>query len=122
MEVCDSQPLIKHGKRCVLIAVETVYSIDGDVCPLKEMIDVAKETCPLGNAPFIVDETHAGGVLNSKGAGLVCEWGLEREVAVRLSTFGKANAAMGGMSLVVSVNTNAPSDRLKAMIVRNQTI
>ena len=95
-DICDSNPLIRQGKRCVLIAVETVYSFDGDVCPLTELLDVAKEVCPLGNVQFIVDEAHATGVVGPKGAGLVCELGLEKDIAVRLHTFGKALASSGG--------------------------
>ncbi|KAI9658935.1 MAG: putative secondary metabolism biosynthetic enzyme [Bathelium mastoideum] len=97
--VCDSHPLIKQGKRCVLIAVESVYSFDGDVCPLTELLEVAKEACPLGNVQFVVDEAHATGVIGPKGAGLVCELGLEKDIAVRLHTFGKALASSGAIIL-----------------------
>ena len=121
--VCDSQPLIKEGKRCVLIAVESVYSFDGDVCPLTELVEVAKEVCPLGNAQFIVDEAHSTGVVGPKGAGLVCELGLEKEIAVRLHTFGKALASTGGMSRVHLFHVSEPQiDFTIAIILGNETV
>ena len=96
VSVCDFQPLVGQGKRCVIIAVESFYSMDGDICPLEELIEVAKEIFPDGNAQFLVDEAHSTGVIGKKGAGLVCELGLEKEVAIRLHTFGKALASSGG--------------------------
>lgn len=96
ISVCDSQPLIRQGKRCVIVAVESFYSMDGDICPLRELIETAKEIFPGGNAQFLIDEAHSTGVIGPKGAGLVCELGLESEVAIRLHTFGKALSASGG--------------------------
>lgn len=94
--VLDSQPMIADGSRSVLISVESVYSMDGDICPLLEMLEVAKEMCPLGNAVFIVDEAHATGILGPKGAGLVSQLGVEKDIAIRLHTCGKALASTGG--------------------------
>lgn len=94
--VRDSQPQIRDGSRCVLVAVESVYSMDGDICPLRELVEVAKEIFPNGNAQFVIDEAHGTGVLGPNGAGLVNSLGLEKEIAIRLHTFGKALAASGG--------------------------
>jgi 8-amino-7-oxononanoate synthase len=94
--VLDSQPMIREGSRSILISVESVYSMDGDICPLLEMLDVAKEMCPKGNCEFIVDEAHATGILGPKGAGLVSELGVQDKIAVRLHTCGKALASSGG--------------------------
>lgn len=96
--VHESEPLIQRGQRVVLIAVETVYSMDGDVCPLKEMVEAAEEVLPKGNFQFIVDEAHATGVVGDKGVGLVSALGLQREIAIRLHTFSKALGASGGKS------------------------
>ncbi|CAK3821216.1 Pyridoxal phosphate-dependent transferase, major domain [Lecanosticta acicola] len=82
----DSYPMVRDGSRCVLVSVESVYSMDGDVCPLKELVEVAKEIFPKGNAVFIVDEAHATGILGPNGVGLVSALGLEKEIAVRLHT------------------------------------
>ncbi|KAI1388533.1 5-aminolevulinate synthase [Hypoxylon trugodes] len=97
--VIDSQPMIRDGSRSIIISLESVYSMDGDVCPLIEMIDVAKEVCPKRNVVFIVDEAHATGIIGPKGAGLVRALGVEKEIAVRLHTCGKALASTGAVIL-----------------------
>lgn len=94
--VIDSQRMIRDGTRCILVAVESVYSMDGDVCPLRELVDIAKELCPKGNVEFIIDEAHGTGVVGPKGAGLVNALGMEKEIAVRLHTCGKGLASTGG--------------------------
>jgi 8-amino-7-oxononanoate synthase len=83
---------LKHAKGNVYIAVESVYSMDGDIAPLKEIIALAA----LYNARMIVDEAHAVGVFNK---GLVNEMGLENEVFARLVTFGKALGTHGAIIL-----------------------
>ena len=90
---------VQEGRKSVFVAVETVYSMDGDVAPLKAIVDVMKSTFPAGNGYLIVDEAHSNGVYGSKGRGLVCELGLESEVTVRLHTFGKALACNGAILL-----------------------
>nr|OQO20902.1 hypothetical protein B0A51_10568 [Rachicladosporium sp. CCFEE 5018] len=96
---CLRDSKIKDGSRNVFIAVEGVYSMDGDVPPLKAIVDLIHELLPLGNGHLIVDEAHSTGVFGSRGSGLVCELGLEKEVLVRLHTFGKALACNGAALL-----------------------
>lgn len=98
LQIRESEPLIREGQRCVIIAVESVYSMDGDICPLQEMIDTAKEIFPHGNAQFMVDEAHATGVIGPQGRGLVSLLGLEKEVAIRMHTMSKAMGCVGGMN------------------------
>lgn len=96
-EVLDSQPLIKQGKRSVIVAVEAIYSMEGDICPLKEFFDAAKEVFVNGESvQFVVDEAHSVGIIGPNGAGLVCELELQKEVAIVMHSFGKAMAAGGG--------------------------
>jgi len=80
----------------VFIAVESVYSMDGDLSPLKEIVELVEARFPNQNAHLIVDEAHATGLYGEKGRGRVCELGLEHKVFVRLHTFGKALACNGG--------------------------
>lgn len=95
--ILDSQPLIRQGKRSVLVAVESIYSMDGDICPLLELVEVAKDVSGgHGNVQFIIDEAHSIGVIGPRGAGLVCELGLQKEIAVVVHSFGKAIGATGG--------------------------
>ncbi|KAF3020625.1 hypothetical protein E8E14_011735 [Neopestalotiopsis sp. 37M] len=99
-EVIESQRLVRQGKRSVLVAVESIYSMDGDVCPLQELVDVAREISGgKGNIQFVVDEAHSVGVIGPKGAGLVCELGLQKDIAVVVHSFGKAIGATGAIIL-----------------------
>ncbi|KAF1950139.1 5-aminolevulinate synthase [Byssothecium circinans] len=93
----DTNPLIRQGKKCVIIALESVYSMDGDVCPLKELVDVANESLPLRNKAFIVDEAHSAGLMGAKGEGLVSMLGLEKDVAVRVHAVSKAIGVSGAV-------------------------
>lgn len=95
----DSNDEILEGEKTVHIAVESVYSMDGDICPLAELVEVAKDELPEGNFVIIVDEAHTNGLFGPKGAGLVSQLGLEKDVAVRLNTFGKAVGAQGAVVL-----------------------
>jgi 8-amino-7-oxononanoate synthase len=92
----EAHPAIKSGARSIIICVESIYSMDGDVCPLKEMVEVAKEVFPLGNAQFLMDEAHSTGIIGKNGVGLVSMLGLEKEVAIRLHVSSKALASTGG--------------------------
>ena len=70
------------------------------MAPLSVMADL----CETYDAQLIVDEAHATGVTGEKGAGLVCELGLEEQVFARVHTFGKAlgchGAAVAGSDLL----------------------
>ncbi|KAG0328694.1 hypothetical protein BG000_000345 [Podila horticola] len=83
----------KKGKRVrnIFVAVESVYSMDGDTAPLRELVELLE---PYG-AYLIVDEAHATGVYGTHGRGLVNELGLEDRVFARLHTFSKALASNG---------------------------
>jgi 8-amino-7-oxononanoate synthase len=97
LEVFESQRLVRQGKRSILVAVESIYSMDGDVCPLQELVEVARELSEgQGNIQFVVDEAHSIGVIGPKGAGLVCELGLQKDIAVVVHSYGKAMGASGG--------------------------
>ncbi|KAF4447674.1 class II aminotransferase/8-amino-7-oxononanoate synthase [Fusarium austroafricanum] len=99
VELKKSQSLIRDGSRCVLVAVESVYSMDGDVTPLAEIVAVVEEIFPTGNAQIIIDEAHSTGLLGENGRGLVCELGLEKSVAIRLHTYGKGLGTTGAAIL-----------------------
>ena len=77
-----------------IVAVECVYSMDGDLAPLKELAAVCKEF----DAALIVDEAHAVGLFG-EGRGRVSEQGLEEEVYARLVTFSKALGCHGAAVL-----------------------
>ncbi|MEO6168612.1 MAG: 8-amino-7-oxononanoate synthase [Chitinophagales bacterium] len=79
----------------IFIAVETVYSMDGDVASLEEMSNL----CDQFNAMLIVDEAHATGIIGKQGKGLVNELAMEKKVFARLHTFGKALGTHGAIVL-----------------------
>ena len=97
-ECARARPGLALGRQNVFVAVEAVYSMDGDVAPLGGLVEILEEVLPLRNGHLIVDEAHSTGVLGPRGRGLVCALGLESRVAVRLHTFGKSLACTGGMS------------------------
>ncbi len=86
---------IKNAKGQIWIAVESVYSMDGDAAPLKEFAEI----CEKHDAALIVDEAHACGIFGEKGEGLVVEYGLENDVFARIATFGKAFGSHGAVVL-----------------------
>ncbi|KAI9836783.1 MAG: hypothetical protein M1819_000948 [Sarea resinae] len=95
--------LVRSGKRHVFIAVEAVYSMDGDLSPLAEVTDCVEQLLPLGNGYIVVDEAHSTGVFGPSGRGRVCELGLEKRVFARLHTFGKALGSGGAILLCSSL-------------------
>jgi len=94
-DVLDLEQKIKASKGAVYVAVESLYSMDGDIAPL---IDIAEVTKRLG-AYLIVDEAHSSGVFGENGKGLVNELNLKESVFARLVTFGKAYGSHGGLIL-----------------------
>lgn len=79
----------------VFVAVESVYSMDGDKSPLVELVELSKRR----HFALVVDEAHAVGVYGNNGEGLVQALGLEDEVAIRLVTFSKALGCHGAAVL-----------------------
>src|SRR3954471_7151425 len=76
----------------VLVVVDGVFSMEGDVAPLTEIVDA----CKRHGARLMVDEAHAVGVLGARGAGTCELFGLEDAVDLRMGTFSKSLASCGG--------------------------
>jgi 8-amino-7-oxononanoate synthase len=87
---------ITKGERNVFVAVESLYSMDGDLCPLKEIVELVEKMLPEGNGHIAVDEAHSNGIYGPQGRGIVCSLGLEDRIFARLHTFGKAIGCNGG--------------------------
>jgi 8-amino-7-oxononanoate synthase len=92
----ETSALIKSGDRTVFVAIESIYGMDGDLAPAREIVDVVKKALPRGNFILIIDEAHSNGLLGPGGAGFVSELGLEKEFAIRLQVCSKAHGASGG--------------------------
>lgn len=95
-ECMERSQELREGKSHVIIAVEAVYSMDGDIAPLNSIVDIVDNILPVGCGYIVVDEAHSTGVIGPNGRGLVCELRLEKRVFARLHTFGKALACNGG--------------------------
>ena len=77
----------------VLVVVDGVFSMEGDVAPLPEIADL----CGRYGARLMVDEAHALGVLGARGAGACELLGIEDRVDLRMATFSKSLASCGGV-------------------------
>ncbi|KAI0307459.1 PLP-dependent transferase [Multifurca ochricompacta] len=98
-QVISKHQQISAGKATLFVAVESLYSMDGDFCPLKEFLSVLEQRVPPGCAHLVVDEAHSTGIYGSNGRGLVAELGLEDRVQTVLHTFGKARGITGAVLL-----------------------
>ncbi len=79
------------GKR-KLIITESIFSMDGDLAPLKEIAELAEKY----GAMLMVDEAHSSGIFGEHGSGRVRELGLETQVNVSMGTLSKAFGGYGG--------------------------
>jgi 8-amino-7-oxononanoate synthase len=78
-------------RRC-LILTDSVFSMDGDLCPLPELIAIATEF----EAMLLVDEAHATGVMGATGAGCVEQFGCTGQPLIQVGTLSKALGSLGG--------------------------
>ena len=101
----DLEVKLKQAGGLKYVVVESVYSMDGDFAPLKEIALL----CAQYDAGLIVDEAHAVGISGSQGRGVVSELGLEDKCLVRINTFGKAIGSHGAVMLC--------SEDLKAFMI-----
>jgi 8-amino-7-oxononanoate synthase len=106
----------------IFVAVETVYSMEGDLAPLTEIVDLMEALLPHNNAHLIVDEAHATGIYGPNGSGRVCELGLEKRVSIRLHTFGKALASNGGKSQGTRYSSRGVADKVEAIVLCSPVI
>ncbi|MBE3519214.1 MAG: glycine C-acetyltransferase [Firmicutes bacterium] len=75
-----------------LIVTDGVFSMDGDIAPLPEIVKIAREF----DAIVMVDDAHGEGVLGKSGRGIVNHFGLQGQVEIEVGTLSKAFGVMGG--------------------------
>lgn len=80
------------GARRILVITDGVFSMDGDIAPLPDIVEVAKQY----NAIVMVDDAHASGVLGENGRGTVDHFGLHGQVDIQIGTLSKAIGVLGG--------------------------
>lgn len=83
--------LSKNKRRRILIVTEGVFSMDGDIAPLPEIIDIAKRY----SAIVMVDDVHGTGVLGKRGKGTAEHFGIGKGIDIHMGTLGKALGAYG---------------------------
>ncbi len=87
--------ILKNSGRCgKLVVVDGVYSMEGDIAPLPDIVRVGKKY----GARIMVDDAHGIGVLGSTGRGTAEHFGLEKEVDVIMGTYSKSMASIGGFA------------------------
>lgn len=91
----DLQRRIELARGNVFVAVESVYSMDGDLAPLAEMAALCRER----GCHLIVDEAHATGVFEPGGRGRTVALDLTSQIFARVHTFGKALGSHGAIVL-----------------------
>ncbi|MBN8663586.1 MAG: 8-amino-7-oxononanoate synthase [Chitinophagales bacterium] len=94
-DLSDLRKKLQSATGNVFIVTESVFSMDGDFCPIRELVTIAKEH----GAHLIIDEAHATGVIGERGEGLVQQEGLQTEIFARIHTFGKAVGCHGAVVL-----------------------
>jgi 7-keto-8-aminopelargonate synthetase-like enzyme len=89
----DLESMIKKSTAIgKLIVVDSVFSMDGDITPLPEIIRIAKKY----NALLMVDEAHSLGVLGKTGHGILEHFGLKDGIDIQMGTLSKTIPASGG--------------------------
>jgi 8-amino-7-oxononanoate synthase len=83
------------GDRGKLVVVDGVYSMEGDIAPLPDIVKVCKKY----GARLMVDDAHGIGVLGKTGRGTAEHFGLEKDVDVIMGTYSKSLASIGGFAV-----------------------
>ncbi len=102
----------KRGSGQALIIVESVYSMDGDCCPLKELVQLKQRYDCL----LMVDEAHATGVFGPNGGGMIEQVGVGAAVDIAMGTFGKALGSYGAYAAASQEVINYLVNRARSFI------
>lgn len=87
----DLENKIRRSQGRIFVAVESIYSMDGDECPLEALVALADRY----DFTIILDEAHSTGVRGPDGSGVCVEKSLHDKVGIRIYTFGKGMGVCG---------------------------
>lgn len=82
----------KNSTARILVVTESVFSMDGDLCPLTEILS----TCETHGALLLLDEAHATGIIGPLGMGLAEQLGLQGKIPFQMGTLSKSVGLSGG--------------------------
>ena len=92
-DMADLERVLQDNKdRAKLIVVDGVFSMEGDIANLPEIVSLGKKY----GARIMVDDAHGIGVLGKTGRGTAEHFGLEKEVDLLMGTYSKSLASIGG--------------------------
>ncbi|KAF9220837.1 8-amino-7-oxononanoate synthase [Gyrodon lividus] len=97
--VLRKHPEITHGKSTVFFSLESLYSMEGDFCPLAEIVQLIEDLVPAGHAHIVVDEAHTSGTCGPNGSGYISLLGLNGRIHTTVHTFGKGWGFHGAVIL-----------------------
>jgi 8-amino-7-oxononanoate synthase len=92
MDALESKLKLCHKDRIKLIVVDGIFSMEGDIIKLPELVRIAEKH----KATVMVDDAHSLGVLGKNGAGTASHFGLSDKVDLIMGTFSKSFASLGG--------------------------
>jgi len=81
-----------HKDAGILVIIEGVYGIDGDIPPLPEIVEIVRHY----EARLMIDECHATGILGDTGAGVAEHYGLEEPIDIVMDSLSKSLGSLGG--------------------------
>lgn len=94
-DLTDLERRLKIATGNIFVITESVFSMDGDYCPLSEIVSLCKQY----HAHLILDEAHSTGVVGERGEGLVQHLHFQDSIFARVHTFGKACGCHGAVVL-----------------------
>lgn len=94
LDMDDLEAKLKEARSCrrKIVVTDGVFSMDGDIAPLPEIVDL----CQKYDAILVVDDAHGEGVLGNKGRGIVDYFNLHGKVDIEVGTLSKAFGVVGG--------------------------
>ncbi|KAF8438893.1 8-amino-7-oxononanoate synthase [Boletus edulis BED1] len=99
LDVLQKHPQVSRGTSTVFVLLESLYSMEGDFCPLTEIVELVETFVPAGHGHIVVDEAHTSATCGPNGTGYVSCLGLNDRVHTQIHSFGKGWGLRGAVVL-----------------------